>query len=238
MKSILYPANTRGTADYGWLKATYSFSFANYYDPSRIHFGALRVLNDDYIEGGMGFGRHSHDNMEIVTIPLEGAVAHEDSTGTSGIVGVGEVQVMSAGTGIFHSEKNASSKEPLKLFQIWVMPKVKDIEPRYDQRKFDVSEYKNQWKTLVSPLGTDIDSLQVNADTYFNMTKSDSGESLSYEFHQENQGAYIMVVDGEIEVDGKVLSRRDAIGITETKDFAIKFNKESQVLLIEIPMFW
>ena len=238
MKSILYPANTRGTADYGWLKATYSFSFANYYDPSRIHFGALRVLNDDYIEGGMGFGRHSHDNMEIVTIPLEGAVAHEDSTGTSGIVGVGEVQVMSAGTGIFHSEKNASSREPLKLFQIWVMPKVKDIEPRYDQRKFDVSEYKNQWKTLVSPLGTDIDSLQVNADTYFNMTKSDSGESLSYEFHQENQGAYIMVVDGEIEVDGKVLSRRDAIGITETKDFAIKFNKESQVLLIEIPMFW
>lgn len=238
MKSILYPANTRGTADYGWLKATYSFSFANYYDPSRIHFGALRVLNDDYIEGGMGFGRHPHDNMEIVTIPLEGAVAHEDSTGTSGIVGVGEVQVMSAGTGIFHSEKNASSKEPLKLFQIWVMPKVKDIEPRYDQRKFDVSEYKNQWKTLVSPLGTDIDSLQVNADTYFNMTKSDSGKSLSYEFHQENQGAYIMVVDGEIEVDGKVLSRRDAIGITETKDFAIKFNKESQVLLIEIPMFW
>lgn len=238
MKSILYPANTRGTADYGWLKATYSFSFANYYDPSRIHFGALRVLNDDYIEGGMGFGRHPHDNMEIVTIPLEGAVAHEDSTGTSGVVGVGEVQVMSAGTGIFHSEKNASSKDPLKLFQIWVMPKVKDIEPRYDQRKFDVSEYKNQWKTLVSPLGTDIDSLQVNADTYFNMTRSEAGMSLSYEFHQENQGAYIMVVDGEIEVDGKVLSRRDAIGITETKDLSIKFNKESQVLLIEIPMFW
>lgn len=238
MKSILYPANTRGTADYGWLKATYSFSFANYYDPSRIHFGALRVLNDDYIEGGMGFGRHPHDNMEIVTIPLEGAVAHEDSTGTSGVVGVGEVQVMSAGTGIFHSEKNASSKDPLKLFQIWVMPKVKDIEPRYDQRKFDVSEYKNQWKTLVSPLGTDIDSLQVNADTYFNMTRSEAGMSLSYEFHQENQGAYIMVVDGEIEVDGKVLSRRDAIGITETKDLSIKFNKESQVLLMEIPMFW
>ncbi len=238
MKSILYPANTRGTADYGWLKATYSFSFANYYDPSRIHFGALRVLNDDYIEGGMGFGRHPHDNMEIVTIPLEGAVAHEDSTGTSGVVGVGEVQVMSAGTGIFHSEKNASSKDPLKLFQIWVMPKVKDIEPRYDQRKFDVSEYKNQWKTLVSPLGSEIDSLQVNADTYFNMTRSEAGMSLSYEFHQENQGAYIMVVDGEIEVDGKVLSRRDAIGITETKDLSIKFNKESQVLLIEIPMFW
>lgn len=238
MKSILYPANTRGTADYGWLKATYSFSFANYYDPSRIHFGALRVLNDDYIEGGMGFGRHPHDNMEIVTIPLEGAVAHEDSTGTSGVVGVGEVQVMSAGTGIFHSEKNASSKDPLKLFQIWVMPKVKDIEPRYDQRKFDVSEYKNQWKTLVSPLGSENDSLQVNADTYFNMTRSEAGMSLSYEFHQENQGAYIMVVDGEIEVDGKVLSRRDAIGITETKDLSIKFNKESQVLLIEIPMFW
>ncbi len=238
MKSILYPANTRGTADYGWLKANYSFSFANYYDPSRIHFGALRVLNDDFIAPGMGFGRHPHDNMEIITIPLEGAVAHEDSTGTSGVVGVGEVQVMSAGTGIFHSEKNASAKEALKLFQVWVMPKHKDIEPRYDQRKFDVSEYKNQWKTLVSPLGTDIDSLQVNADTYFNMTKSDAGKSLSYEFHQENQGAYIMVVDGEIEVDGKILSRRDAVGITETKNLEIKFNKESQVLLIEIPMFW
>lgn len=238
MKTVLYPANTRGTADFGWLKANYSFSFANYYDPTRIHFGALRVLNDDYIAPGMGFGKHPHDNMEIVTIPLEGAVAHEDSTGMSGIVGVGDVQIMSAGTGVFHSEKNASATEPLKLFQIWVMPKLKNISPRYDQRKFDVKEYENRWKTLVSPLGSDMDSLQVNADTYFNMTKTAAGESLSYQFHQKNQGAYIMVVDGEIEVGGKTLGKRDAIGISEVDSLEIHFLKESQVLLIEIPMVW
>lgn len=235
MKYELHPASSRGTADYGWLKATYSFSFANYYNPARIHFGALRVLNDDYIEGGMGFGKHPHDNMEIVTIPLSGAVAHEDSTGMKGIVKAGDVQIMSAGTGIFHSEKNASHTEPLQLFQVWVLPKLKDIAPRYDQRTYDVSEYKNNWKTIVSPLGSDVDSLQVNQDTYFNMTHLDAGLSLDYAFHFDSQGAFIMVIEGQIEVAGQTLNRRDAIGISETAGVSIKATENSQVLLIEVP---
>lgn len=235
MKYELHPASSRGTADYGWLKATYSFSFANYYNPARIHFGALRVLNDDYIEGGMGFGKHPHDNMEIVTIPLSGAVAHEDSTGMKGIVKAGDVQIMSAGTGIFHSEKNASHTEPLQLFQVWVLPKLKDIAPRYDQRTYDVSEYKNNWKTIVSPLGSAVDSLQVNQDTYFNITHLDAGLSLDYAFHFDRQGAFIMVIEGQIEVAGQTLNRRDAIGISETAGVSIKATENSQVLLIEVP---
>lgn len=235
MKYELHPAGSRGTADYGWLKATYSFSFANYYNPSRIHFGALRVLNDDYIEGGMGFGKHPHDNMEIVTIPLSGAVAHEDSTGMKGIVKAGDVQIMSAGSGIFHSEKNASHTEALQLFQIWVMPKLKNIQPRYDQRTYDEKEYKNNWKTIVSPLGTAIDSLQVNQDTYFNMGYFDAGLELDYAFHQERQGAFIMVIEGEIEVAGQTLGKRDAIGIYDTNEVKVKAKADSKVLLIEVP---
>lgn len=235
MKYELHPANSRGTADYGWLKATYSFSFANYYNPARIHFGALRVLNEDFIKGGMGFGKHPHDNMEIVTIPLKGAVAHEDSTGTSGIVKAGDVQIMSAGSGIYHSEKNASHTEDLQLFQIWVMPKLKDIAPRYDQRTYDVADYKNNWKTIVSPLGSAIDSLQVNQDTYFNMTHLDAEKSLDYTFHHNRQGAFIMVIEGAIEVAGQQLGRRDAIGVYDTNSVAIKATKDAQVLLIEVP---
>jgi redox-sensitive bicupin YhaK (pirin superfamily) len=235
MKYELHPANSRGTADYGWLKATYSFSFANYYNPSRIHFGALRVLNDDFIKGGMGFGKHPHDNMEIVTIPLKGAVAHEDSTGMSGIVRAGDVQIMSAGSGIYHSEKNASHTEDLQLFQVWVMPKLKNIAPRYDQRTYDEAEYKNNWKTIVSPLGSEIDSLQVNQDTYFNITHLDSNKSLDYTFHHDRQGAFVMVIEGSIEVAGQSLGRRDAIGVYDTNTVTIKATKDAQVLLIEVP---
>ncbi len=238
MKTELHPANSRGNADYGWLKATYSFSFSNYYNPARIHFGALRVLNDDYIEGGMGFGKHPHDNMEIVTIPLKGAVAHEDSTGMKGIVQAGDVQIMSAGSGIFHSEKNASHTEPLQLFQVWVMPKLKDIKPRYDQKSYLPSDFKNQWKTVVAPLGTDIDALQVNQDTYFNISHLDASKSLSYDVHGAQQGVFIMVIEGDITVAGQQLGRRDAIAISETESFTIEAKGYSQVLLIEVPMVW
>lgn len=238
MKTELHPANSRGTADYGWLKATYSFSFSNYYNPARIHFGALRVLNDDYIEGGMGFGKHPHDNMEIVTIPLKGAVAHEDSTGMKGIVQAGDVQIMSAGSGIFHSEKNASHTEPLQLFQVWVMPKLKDIKPRYDQKSYLPSDFKNQWKTVVAPLGTDIDALQVNQDTYFNISHLDASKSLSYDVHGAQQGVFIMVIEGDITVAGQQLGRRDAIAISETESVTIEAKGNSQVLLIEVPMVW
>ena len=178
MKTELHPANTRGTADHGWLKTAYSFSFSSYHNPARIHFGALRVLNDDYVAGGMGFGKHPHDNMEIVTIPLKGALAHEDSAGNKGVIQAGDVQIMSAGSGIYHSEFNASPSESVELFQIWVMPKLKNITPRYDQRTFQPKDFKGQWKTVVSPLGSNIDSLQVNQDTYFNLTELDLNETL------------------------------------------------------------
>jgi len=238
MKTELHPASSRGTADYGWLKANYSFSFSNYHNPARIHFGALRVLNDDFIEGGMGFGKHPHENMEIVTIPLKGAIAHEDSTGTKGVVNAGDVQIMSAGSGIFHSEKNASQTEPLQLFQVWIMPKLKDINPRYGQKSYLPSDFKNQWKTVVSPLGTDIDSLQVNQDTYFNVSHLDASKSLNYDLHGDKQGVFIMVIEGEISVVDQSLGRRDAMGISETTSISIQAKEDSQVLLIEVPMVW
>jgi redox-sensitive bicupin YhaK (pirin superfamily) len=238
MKTELHPASSRGTADYGWLKATYSFSFSNFYDPTKIHFGALRVLNDDFIEGGMGFGKHPHDNMEIVTIPLKGAVAHEDSTGTKGIVKAGDVQIMSAGSGIIHSEKNASHTDPLQLFQIWVIPKLKNIQPRYDQKSYLPEDFKNQWKTIVSPLDSNIDSLHVNQDTYFNISHLDDKKSLEYDLHGEKHGVFIMVIEGEISAGGHKLGRRDAIGISEIESISIQAEKASEVLLIEVPMVW
>lgn len=239
MKTELHPANSRGTADHGWLKTAYSFSFSSYYNPARIHFGALRVLNDDYVAGGMGFGKHPHDNMEIVTIPLKGALAHEDSTGNKGIIQAGDVQIMSAGSGIQHSEFNASPTEPVELFQIWVMPKLKNITPRYDQRTYTPTDFIGQWKTIVSPLDSNKDSLQVNQDTYFNLTELDLNEMLEYNLHGPRQGAFIIVIEGALEVANNALGYRDAIGISETDRIQIKATtSKTKALLIEIPMVW
>ena len=237
--TILHTSESRGDANHGWLHSKHTFSFANYYNPERMHFGVLRVLNDDTVAAGMGFGTHPHDNMEIVTIPMKGAVAHEDSMGTNGIINAGDVQIMSAGSGIYHSEFNASQTEGLELFQIWVMPKLKNITPRYDQRTYNPADFKGQWKTVVSPLGTDIDSLQVNQDTYFNMTEISEGESLSYALHGAQQGAFVFVIEGGIEVAGEKLGRRDAIGISETETIEVKASTAgTKVLLIEVPMVW
>jgi redox-sensitive bicupin YhaK (pirin superfamily) len=177
--------------------------------------------------------------MEIVTIPMKGAVAHEDSMGTNGIINAGDVQIMSAGSGIYHSEFNASQTEALELFQIWVMPKLKNITPRYDQRSYNAADFKGQWKTVVSPLGTDIDSLQVNQDTYFNLTELNAGESLSYALHGAQQGAFVFVIEGGIEVVGEKLGRRDAIGISQTESIEVQAaTADTKVLLIEVPMVW
>jgi redox-sensitive bicupin YhaK (pirin superfamily) len=239
MKIELHPEYTRGTADHGWLKTAYSFSFSSCYNPARIHFGALRVLNDDYVAGGMGFGKHPHDNMEIVTIPLKGALAHEDSTGNKGIIQEGDVQIMSAGSGISHSEFNANPNEAVELFQIWVMPRLKNITPRYDQRTFEPSDFIGQWKTVVSPLGSDIDSLHVNQDTYFNLTVLENGESIKYFLHGPQQGAFLIVIEGALEVANNSLGKRDAIGISETDHIEIKAcSSKTKALLIEIPMIW
>ena len=239
MKIELHPANTRGTADHGWLKTAYSFSFSSYHNPARIHFGALRVLNDDFVAGGMGFGKHPHDNMEIVTIPLKGALAHEDSAGNKGIIQAGDVQIMSAGSGIYHSEFNANPTEPVELFQIWVMPKLKNITPRYDQRTYAPKDFIGQWKTVVSPLDSNLDSLQVNQDSYFNLTELDLGETIEYSLHGPRQGAFLIVIEGAMEVANNTLGRRDAIGISETYNIQITATStKTKALLIEIPMVW
>src|ERR1700752_1799615 len=205
---ILHKAATRGHANHGWLNAYHSFSFAGYYNPERTHFGMLRVLNDDTIAAGMGFGSHPHDNMEIVTIPLSGVLEHKDSMGNIGQIKPGEIQAMSAGTGVYHSEYNGSKTEATKLFQIWVFPKVRNIAPRYDQRKFDVADRKNKFQTIVSPEKSD-KTMWINQDAFFSLGNFSKGMTIDYKMNLKGNGVYFMLVEGEIEIDGQKLSRRD-----------------------------
>jgi redox-sensitive bicupin YhaK (pirin superfamily) len=235
MKTVFHPSSERGNVNHGWLNAHHSFSFASWHDPSKVHFGALRVLNDDEIAAGMGFGMHRHDNMEIVTIPLSGGVAHKDSMGNSGIINTGEVQIMSAGSGIFHSEQNASKTEALNLFQIWVFPKEEDINPRYEQKPFDLGAKHNSLVTLVSPTRED-DSLWINQDAWFSLGTFDAGTEFEYKIRQKGNGAYCMLVEGEAEIAGQRLEKRDALGISDTDSFSVNLKTPSKLLVIEIPM--
>lgn len=235
MNTILYPAKDRGHANHGWLDSFFSFSFAEYHDPKKVHFGALRVLNDDSIAGGGGFGTHPHDNMEIVTIPLEGKLAHKDSTGNEGIIRKGDVQIMSAGTGIRHSEYNASAAEFAKLLQIWVFPKIKNIKPVYGQKTFDVLERKNKWQVVVSPDSTD-QALPINQDARFSLAQLDEGHALTYETKFKGSGVYLFVIEGEVKVGEQLLHKRDALGISNTERFEIVSAKNADILAIEIPM--
>ncbi|HEY4800323.1 MAG TPA: pirin family protein [Bacteroidia bacterium] len=235
MKKILFPASERGHADHGWLNAYHSFSFANWFDENKIHFGLLRVLNDDTIAHGAGFGMHPHDNMEIVTIPLQGILEHKDSMGNIGQIRPGEIQAMSAGTGVFHSEYNGSKTEATKLFQIWVFPKQKNIQPRYDQRKFDVSERKNKFQTIVSPIKSE-HTMWINQDAYFSLGNFEKGKTADYSIQHPKNGTYVMVIEGEIEIAGEKLSRRDAIGIWETDKISFKINSDAELLVIDVPM--
>ena len=235
MKSILFKATDRGTADYGWLKPNYYFSFAQYYDPKKIHFGLLRVLNDDFVAGGGGFPTHPHDNMEIVTIPFTGALQHKDSTGGNGTIKAGDIQIMSAGTGVQHSEFNASSTDPVTLFQVWVFPKVRHIKPRYDQRNFDISERKNKWQVVVSPLEAD-NALWINQDARFSLANLDGRTEINYTNAFKGNAVFLVVINGSVEVNGFSLTERDAIGISETEDFSIRAVEDAALLAIEIPM--
>ncbi|MES2386868.1 MAG: pirin family protein [Bacteroidota bacterium] len=235
MKTIFHSSESRGGADHGWLKARHSFSFADFHDASRMHFGLLRVLNDDHVAAKQGFGRHPHRNMEIVTIPLEGAVAHEDSTGGKGIITPGEVQVMSAGKGVYHSEFNASATDPLKLLQLWVFPKFENIEPRYDQRKFDTSQMQNAFLTVASG-EKDTPANWINQDAWFNLARLDAGKSISYKLHGPEFGAYLFVIEGDVVTSGLELGRRDAAGIWETESVEIEAKQDAYLLLIEVPM--
>lgn len=235
MKTILHKANNRGHADHGWLNAHHSFSFASWYDPSRVHFGLLRVLNDDVVAPGMGFGTHPHDNMEIVTIPLEGVLEHKDSMGNTEVLRSGEVQSMSAGAGITHSEYNHSKSEYLKLLQIWVFPKERNIKPRYEQQKYNESQIKNTLFPIVSPDKQE-GSMWINQDAYFNLGKLDKGFSLDYKMKNSAHGAYVFLIEGKIDVAGTVLEKRDGIGITEADFFSVKAIEDSFVLVIEVPV--
>ncbi|MDT8418768.1 MAG: pirin family protein [Lutibacter sp.] len=240
MKKLIYKAADRGKANYGWLDANYSFSFANYYDPEKVNFGALRVLNNDTIQGGMGFGTHPHDNMEIITIPLKGSLKHKDSMGNKWIaIETGEVQVMSAGSGLQHSEMNNSSSEEIQLFQIWIFPDKNDVEPRYDQRKFEPSERKNKLQILVSSMDDEVEnSLKIHQDALISRIDLDENSAFSYTLKSENHGLYVMVVDGEINIDNEILGNKDAIGISDTKNVNIKAGKASELLFIEVPMLF
>ncbi len=235
MKTVITRADERGSADHGWLKPNHYFSFGGYHDPNRVHFGALRVINDDFIAGGGAFPTHPHDNMEIVTIPFTGALMHKDSTGGEGIIKAGDVQIMSAGSGVRHSEANASSTEPVTLFQIWVFPKERNITPRYDQKTFDISDRKNTWQPVVSPLADD-KALWVNQDTKFSLVELDAQRSIDYANAFAGNGVYLVVINGSVEIGGNTLHTKDAIGVSETETFSITAITDAQLLAIEVPM--
>ena len=236
MKTVIHKADSRGHADHGWLNAFHSFSFAGYYDPARVHFGALRVLNDDTVDGGMGFGFHPHDNMEIITIPLEGQLEHKDSMGNTGTISKGEVQVMSAGTGIQHSEKNKSAQDRVKLLQIWVFPDTKNVKPRYDQRAFDLAGSKNKLVPVVSPVGQ-TEGLNIHQNAWFHLGKLDKDVTTTYELKdKQKNGVYAFVIDGDVTINGQKLNRRDGLGISETDKLDIQSDSDAELLLMEVPM--
>lgn len=234
MKTIIHKAAERGHVERGWLNAYHSFSFGNYYNPDKTNFGALRVLNDDTFGAGMGFGTHPHNNMEIVTIPLSGALQHRDSTGTQGIIKQNDVQLMSAGSGIQHSEINANKNEAVSLLQIWVMPKLYNISPRYEQKTFDQKSRKNKLQIVVAP--NDETALRINQDAWFLLGDLDAGFSETYSIKNKANGAYFFVIKGKVEVAGNVLSKRDAVGIWDIEDIEIKAIENSELLVIDVPM--
>ena len=234
MNTVVHKSDSRGSADHGWLRSRHTFSFAGYHNPDRVHFGALRVLNDDTVIGGKGFGTHPHDNMEIVSIPLFGDLEHKDSTGTGEVIKTGDVQIMSAGSGLRHSEFNHSKEEEVQFLQIWVFPKERDITPRYEQKTFDPEDRMNKFQTVVSPEGAD--ALWINQDAYFSLANLDAGMSLSYEVKKPGNGVYFFVLNGEINIADQSLDLRDAVGVTDTNEIHLKARSYVEVLAIEVPM--
>lgn len=235
MKTVLHKANTRGQANHGWLRANHSFSFANYYNPERMNFGVLRVLNDDHIAPGAGFPTHPHDNMEIITIPLSGQVEHKDSMGNSGVISPGEIQVMSAGTGIQHSEFNKNKDQDLKLLQIWIFPNKKQVTPRYDQLQIHTIENNNGFKQILSPNAND-DGVWIHQNAWFHLGEMDIEKQFTYTLKNKQNGVYIFLIEGKIDVHGEILSDKDALGVWDSEKVLIKSQTTSKVLLIEVPL--
>lgn len=231
---IIHRANTRGYANHGWLKSYHTFSFADYYNPDRMHFGKLRVLNDDVIEGGSGFGLHPHNNMEIISIPLSGALMHRDSSGSDDIINIQKVQVMSAGKGISHSEHNALPDKPTNFLQIWIYPKSMNIEPRYNSMEFDPDQRNNRFQLLVSPDGKD-NSLCIHQRVWLSRISLQANNNVDYQLKNENSGVYVFVINGQINIGDETFQSRDGAGITDEKQITIHAHKDSDVLLIEVP---
>ncbi|MBQ7763301.1 MAG: pirin family protein [Flavobacteriales bacterium] len=234
MKTILHKAATRGHADHGWLDTYHTFSFASYFNPERVHFGALRVLNDDKVAPSEGFGMHPHQNMEVISIPLKGYLRHGDSIENSSVITPGTIQVMSTGTGIYHSEYNDSATEPLEFLQIWVFPKKENTKPKYDNFDIRHAVKRNELSLIVSPEGNAPASIL--QDAWFSIGKLDKGVKKTYDMHREDTGVYVFVIEGQANVSGTVLSRRDGMGIYDTNSVAIEALEDSEILLIEVPM--
>jgi len=237
MQKMIFRENDRGHVDFGWLKSAHSFSFGQYFDPDKMSFGALRVLNDDQVEGGQGFDRHDHNNMEIVSIPLEGALAHQDSMGNGRTIETGDVQIMSAGKGVQHAEFNADQKDPVKFLQIWVIPNERDLEPQYDQKSYLQLDKHNRFATIVSPDNADLNAVHIHQDAYFNLADIDLGRKIEYTVHSEKNGLYLFVLEGKVLVENETLSRRDAIGLYQTEKIEIEACFDAKLLLIEVPMY-
>ena len=233
--TILHKAETRGVANHGWLLSKHTFSFANYYNPERMHFGVLRVLNDDYTAGGMGFGTHPHDNMEIISIPLEGDLEHKDSMGNSAVIRNGDVQVMSAGTGIYHSEYNKNKDVPVKFLQIWVFPNKKNVEPRYDQITLNKEDRKNKLQQIVSPNPED-EGVWIHQNAWFHLADFDQDKKMEYKMNLKENGLYVFVLKGDLKVNGQQLNERDGFGIWGIDKVELESTTNTEFLLMEVPM--
>ena len=235
-KTIIHKAGTRGHANHGWLDSYHTFSFADYHNPDRMHFGELRVLNDDTVAGGMGFGAHPHNNMEIISIPMEGDLEHRDSMGNTQVIKHGDIQVMSAGTGIQHSEKNKNGDKPVKFFQIWVFPNKENVAPRYGQITLNPADRKNKLQQIVSPNESD-GATWIHQNAWFNLGNFDKGKTAEYTIKSKNNGVYAFVIDGDFTVNGEKLNRRDGMGISETDKLTIEANSDkAEILLMDVPM--
>lgn len=235
-KTVVHKANTRGHADHGWLNAHHSFSFAGYHNPDRVHFGMLRVLNDDIVAQGMGFGKHPHDNMEIITIVLDGALEHKDSMGHTQAIHPNEVQVMSAGTGVFHSEYNHNRDKQVNLLQLWIFPDKRNVEPRYDQKLFPAEERLNKLQKLVSSIDGNDEGLKIHQDARIYRTTLEAGKELTHTIQGSHHGVYAFVIDGSVTINGEQLEKRDAMGISAVEQLEIAAQADTDLLLIEVPM--
>jgi redox-sensitive bicupin YhaK (pirin superfamily) len=235
MKSVIHKAETRGQANHGWLNSHHTFSFANYHNPERMHFGVLRVLNDDQVQAGQGFGTHPHDNMEIISIPLEGDLEHKDSMGNIAVIQEGDVQILSAGTGITHSEYNKNSSKEVKFLQIWIFPNKKNVTPRYDQISIRDIQKENEFYQVLSP-NKDDQGVWINQDAWFHIGKFDKGHAAEYTLKKEGNGVYAFVLEGDLEINNEKLTKRDGMGIWDTESITVKASENTRVLLMEVPM--